>query len=71
MLWRRVSWIGGHRVYMAGNFEHGYFMYLYRNVNDSMGGELVLGGTDSTHFVGNLGYIPVTKTTYWQVKLDR
>ena len=35
-----------------------------------MGGELLLGGTDPSHFVGNLTYIDVSRQGYWQFKLD-
>ena len=41
-----------------------------RNMNDTHGGELVLGGTDSSHFDGSLTYISLTKETYWQIKMD-
>lgn len=44
--------------------------WLDRNLNSSSGGELVLGGTDSTHFDGDLTYIPLTQETYWQVHMN-
>jgi len=44
--------------------------YLSRNENSTVGGELLLGGTDPNHFVGNLTYIPLSAETYWQFKMD-
>ena len=35
-----------------------------------LGGELLLGGTDPTHFVGQLHYVKLTSETYWAFKID-
>ena len=43
---------------------------MHRNLNDTHGGEMVLGGTDSRHIDGDLTYIPLTKESYWQIKMD-
>lgn len=32
-------------------------------------GELTLGGTDSSHYSGELTYVPLSSDTYWEVKL--
>ena len=43
---------------------------IVRDENSTLGGELLLGGTDPNHFVGNLTYIPLSAETYWQFKMD-
>ena len=43
---------------------------LCRNESAKAGGELLLGGTDPNHFVGNLSYVPLSKETYWEFKMD-
>ncbi|XP_002161366.2 lysosomal aspartic protease isoform X1 [Hydra vulgaris] len=48
-----------------------FSFYLDRNVNDSTGGELLLGGVDSSKFVGDITYTPVTVEGYWQFKMDK
>uniref|UniRef100_A0A6J0U1J3 cathepsin E n=1 Tax=Pogona vitticeps TaxID=103695 RepID=A0A6J0U1J3_9SAUR len=47
-----------------------FSVYLSRNPDSSVGGELVFGGFDPSHFSGNLNWIPVTKQGYWQILLD-
>jgi len=39
-------------------------------IGDNQDGELTIGGYDSTKFKGNLTYVPLMKTTYWEIKLD-
>jgi len=34
------------------------------------GGELVLGGTDPSHYTGNFTYVPVSEQTYWEFFAD-
>merc|ERR1712167_362215 len=38
--------------------------------NASSGGELTLGGADSTHYTGDLFSVPLNAETYWQFGLD-
>lgn len=33
-------------------------------------GELMLGASDPSHFIGHLSYVPVDNKTYWQIKMD-
>jgi len=33
-------------------------------------GEITLGGSDPTHFVGQLSYVPVVGEGYWQIKMN-
>lgn len=35
-----------------------------------LGGELLLGGTDHTHFSGNLEYVPLSAETYWNFTMS-
>uniref|UniRef100_A0A8D2J3S2 cathepsin E n=1 Tax=Varanus komodoensis TaxID=61221 RepID=A0A8D2J3S2_VARKO len=47
-----------------------FSVYMNRNPDSSVGGELIFGGYDHSHFSGNLNWIPVTKQGYWQIQLD-
>jgi len=44
-----------------------FAFYLNRqNTGVGQGGELVLGGTDSSHYTGSFTYVPLTNKTYWE-----
>merc|ERR1719225_2222161 len=47
-----------------------FSFYLNRNPDDSNGGKLVLGGSDKNLYTGDMNYIPLSQTTYWQVNMD-
>nr|BAU16177.1 cathepsin E [Cynops pyrrhogaster] len=47
-----------------------FSVYMNRNPNSPVGGELIFGGIDSSHFLGELNWVPVTAQGYWQIKLD-
>jgi len=34
------------------------------------GGELVLGGYDTSHYTGSITYVPLTNKTYWEFEVD-
>jgi len=44
--------------------------WLDRNVSGSNGGELTLGGVDSSHYTGSFTFLDVTREGYWQFVLD-
>ncbi|XP_024882810.1 lysosomal aspartic protease-like, partial [Temnothorax curvispinosus] len=48
-----------------------FSIYLNRNENDVIGGELILGGTNSSHYEGEFTYVGVTHEDYWQFKMDK
>jgi cathepsin D len=43
-----------------------FSFWLSQNPSDSVGGELVLGGTDPSRYTGDFMYAPLTSDTYWQ-----
>ncbi|KAM4701311.1 cathepsin E [Discoglossus pictus] len=45
-------------------------VYMNRNDESSVGGELVFGGFDTTRFSGQLNWVPVVSQGYWQIQLD-
>jgi cathepsin D len=50
--------------------EKVFAFYLNRNEKDEAGGELTLCGTDSSHYSGELTYVPLSKEAYWQFTVD-
>jgi phytepsin len=47
-----------------------FSFWLNRQSNSNVGGELLFGGIDSTHFTGGIHYVPLTNETYWMFKMD-
>jgi len=43
---------------------------LFLGATDGAVGELMLGGYDSTHFSGELSWVPLISESYWEVELD-
>jgi len=51
--------------------QKAFAFYLARNNTGIMGGgQLTLGGWDSTLFEGELQYVPLTHENYWQIHMD-
>ncbi|XP_071646227.1 lysosomal aspartic protease-like isoform X1 [Temnothorax longispinosus] len=48
-----------------------FSFYLNRNLTDVFGGELILGGTDPSHYESEFAYVNVTKKKYWQITMDK
>jgi cathepsin D len=47
-----------------------FSFWLSKTPSGSGGGELDLGGVDTTHFTGPTTWVPLTSDTYWEFKLD-
>merc|ERR1711959_723547 len=43
---------------------------VYLGGTSGVGGEMTLGGTDSSHYTGDISYFPVSRAKYWQVSVD-
>uniref|UniRef100_A0A3B4ZGL5 pepsin A n=1 Tax=Stegastes partitus TaxID=144197 RepID=A0A3B4ZGL5_9TELE len=43
---------------------------VYLSGNEAQGSEVVFGGTDSSHYTGQITWIPLSSATYWQISMD-
>lgn len=46
-------------------------IYLNYEKSGKIGGEIILGGSDKNHFVGDLVYLALSRTGYWQVSMNK
>ncbi|XP_078431333.1 aspartic proteinase A1-like [Wolffia australiana] len=46
-----------------------FSFWFNRNADDEEGGQLIFGGVDPDHFIGNHTYVPVTRKGYWQFEM--
>jgi len=47
-----------------------FSFWLNRNEGANPGGELILGGTDPSHYTGDIFYVSLSNETYWEFKLQ-
>ncbi|XP_046447133.1 lysosomal aspartic protease-like [Daphnia pulex] len=48
-----------------------FSFWLNRNLNNpENGGEILFGGTNPTHYEGEITYVPVSRKAYWQFSVD-
>jgi phytepsin len=47
-----------------------FAFYLSRDTGAPVGGELVLGGVDEDHYIGDFFYVNLTHKNYWMFKMD-
>nr|ABY87034.1 pepsinogen A1 [Epinephelus coioides]ABY87036.1 pepsinogen A1 [Epinephelus coioides] len=43
---------------------------VYLSSHGEQGSEVVFGGIDSSHYTGQVTWVPLTSATYWQIKMD-
>ncbi|XP_035501989.2 pepsin A [Scophthalmus maximus] len=43
---------------------------VYLSSQSEQGSEVIFGGVDSSHYTGQIRWVPLTSATYWQIKMD-
>ncbi|XP_054734346.1 lysosomal aspartic protease-like [Anastrepha obliqua] len=60
-----------YNLYSQGLISSNVFsFYLARAGTSDQGGEMILGGSDSSYYTGDLTYTSITEQAYWQFSLD-
>ena len=45
-------------------------MHFLRNPDESLGGLMVLGGSDPEYYEGEFSYVDVVEPDYWRISMD-
>jgi len=57
-------------MYEQGLVDENLFSFYLDRSESGSGGELILGGTDSSYYTGDFTYADVTTQGYWQITMD-
>jgi len=52
------------------NIDPVFAFYLSSDPEGKVGGEIHIGGTDSTYYTGDIQYVNVQRDTYWTIAID-
>jgi hypothetical protein len=72
MAWQRIAVNGikppWYDVLASAGMENLFAFYLGKGNGDNS--ELTLGGTDSSHYTGEINYVPLSEEAYWMFTMD-
>lgn len=57
-------------MYLQGHIEQPIVSFYLTNRNNNRADEMVFGGIDRKHYVGQLAYVPVDNDNYWQFHMQ-
>ncbi len=63
-----------HGIYsnrFQGDYKKVFSFWLNRNLDQSNGGQLFLGGSNPRYYTGSFTYLNVTNNGFWQFKMDK
>ncbi|XP_018397792.1 PREDICTED: lysosomal aspartic protease-like [Cyphomyrmex costatus] len=58
-------------IFRLGLIEPVFSLYVNRSSISELVGELILGGSDPNHYLGEFTYVDVTRKGYWQFRMDK